>query len=104
MRKLTLISFLILLSSGCHWFKRQPVEPVIDVIVHPLDPRAIAELKSVEWRVVQNEKGIFVTTDYDSFLDHLKGQEDVLRYIRDANAVICFYRNHFMIKTNVCEK
>lgn len=83
------------LLSGCSLFERQPdPEPVkpTTVINHPRLPVPVSTYK-VNWKVLPQPDGkVYVALSYDDSLIMRAMMEDLVRYTRDSNSVMCFYR------------
>lgn len=93
-KTLTMLAAAVLLS-GCNLFSRQPdPEPVqaTTIINHPRLPVPVSAYK-VQWKVIPQENGkVYVALSYDDSLVMRAMLEDLMRYTRDANSVMCFYR------------
>ncbi len=80
---------------GCSLFQSKPEpEPVKPSVIlnHPRLPTPVSTYK-VNWKVMPQEDGkVYVGLSYDDSLVMRAMLEDLVRYTRDANSVICFYR------------
>jgi|AntRauTorcE11898_2_1112593.scaffolds.fasta_scaffold02696_3 hypothetical protein len=86
------LSISILMLSGCgifSFFTNDDVETA--VVVHPELPRPVQN-QNIDWVIIEKEEKVFVGTPYQKFLNHLESQEDIIRYIRQINRSVCFYR------------
>lgn len=85
-----MITSLILFLNGCSLF--QTIETKEDqVTLHPTLPRPISDLQ-IDWNVIEYESQIYIATTYQEYLDYLQYQQDVIRYIKQINKTVCFYR------------
>lgn len=77
------LSFLV----GCQ--TQPPVKS--DVAIHPDWPHPI-QAYAFDWRVVEVDGKIIVGLEYNDNLEFRLLLEDVKRYVKDTNSMICFYR------------
>lgn len=66
-------------------------EPVPEPISHPALPTPISPY-TFHWKVIPLEDHVYVGLTYDESLRLKVLMEDMTRYMRDSNAVMCFYR------------
>lgn len=59
---------------------------------HPALPAPISPY-TFHWKVIPLEDHVYVGLTYDESLRLKVLMEDMTRYMRDSNAVMCFYRN-----------
>jgi hypothetical protein len=90
MYKTIALALALTLTVGC---ATKPPEPPVqrETINHPALPKPI-NAYTFKWRVITLEDGVYVGLPYDKSLDFRLMMEDTARYIRDSNAVMCFYR------------
>lgn len=91
MRKLYSLIFVTLFLVGC---ASKPVliptEP--KRIIHPELPSPVNPYK-FDWRVVViDERTVIVGLDYDDSIDFKIFLEDVKRYMKETNVILCSYR------------
>lgn len=84
MKYLALISVLLL--GAC---TNVPERPLVD----PSWPTPIAEYKA-EWKVIVVDGKAFVGMPFDESQEFRIWLDDIGRYVKDSNGVICFYREH----------
>ena len=92
MFKAIILTLVIVTLPGCgilSFFTNEETET--EVLVHPELPRPVQN-QTTDWIIIENEEGVFVAAPYQQFLNHLEGQEDILRYIRQINSTVCYYR------------
>ena len=92
MSRIILVLTLTIFLSGCgilSFFTNDDVET--DVVVHPELPRPVQN-QNTDWIIIEDDEAIFVAAPYQQFLNHLESEEDKLRYIRQINKTVCFYR------------
>lgn len=93
MRNITsMIVLVLMLLSGC---ASDPITVVSDPkrIIHPELPAPIDPYK-FDWKVVVLEDGktVIVGLDYDESVDFKIFLEDIKRYIKQSNTILCSYR------------
>lgn len=93
-----LCSFLLI---GCAGKGVQEHYTNRDVINHPSWPSPITERK-FNVKVVVAEGHLFVGMNFEDNIEYQIYQEDVLRYLKDIKAMVCFYRAN--LKEKECEK
>lgn len=101
MLRVCLIVLCSILFLGCSWFSDDVVIDNSDTITHPQEPRPVT-IGSYAWMVEEVDGKIYIGLTYDQFIDYMKDQEDVLRYIKESNAIICFYKTHFDEESVLC--
>jgi hypothetical protein len=83
MFKKTLMVACVLAMVGC----THTPEPMS----HPTLPTPISPY-TFHWKVIPLEDHVYVGLTYDESLRLKVLMEDMTRYMRDSNAVMCFYR------------
>ena len=58
---------------------------------HPTQPRPVM-LYSPEWSIVESQGIFYVGMGYNEFIDFMKYQEDLARYIKQSMVTMCYYR------------
>lgn len=82
---------LCLMLAGC-WNTKEQVEPPRDTLVHPAYPSPVQPY-TFNWVVVPLEKEVIVGLEYNQSLEFRLFLEDMKRYIREQNEMLCFYRH-----------
>lgn len=92
-KRIIIIVSVTLLISGCCLFQDKD-EPATEEITqsHPQLPTPV-RFRQYNWVVVEVDGQRYISLPYNDFIDYLSDQQDVLRYIRESNAIICFYRD-----------
>lgn len=88
MRKIIILCVALL--CGCQ-HTDVPVQPPV-VVNHPSWPAPIVPYK-FDWKVIQVDDKVYVGLEYDQSIEFRIFMEDIKRYIKDSNDVICFYRD-----------
>lgn len=83
MFKNTVMAACLLAMLGC------ATEP--EPLSHPALPAPISPY-TFHWKVIPLEDHVYVGLRYDESLRLKVLMEDMTRYMRDSNAVMCFYR------------
>lgn len=81
---------LSLVLSGCFFNKPQMIQPT-DVTIHPDWPAPVSPYR-FDWVVIVDGEKVLVGLDYNQSLDFRVFLEDMNRYIRESNSIICSYR------------
>mgnify|MGYP001175442926 CR=1 FL=1 len=99
MKKICVLLLGSLIIYGC---STKPPVVIYDVPkVDPVWPEQITPV-NIKWKVVNVNDKPYVGTSYQESLQFRIWMEDVYRYIKDANSMICFYRTH--LNEQKCEK
>lgn len=92
MFRIIFLSLILVSLSGCGFlsiFSKDVPDP--QITIHPELPRPV-QSQQVDWIIIEQDDGVYVGTSYQQFLNHLESEEDKLRYIRQINKSICYYR------------
>lgn len=87
MRKMIILLSFIFLSACVH----TPVTPPQKTIIHPSWPTPVSPYK-FDWMVVVDEDKPIVGLEYNQSVDFRLFMEDMKRYIKEQNQIICYYR------------
>lgn len=80
-----------LFLAGCSANEVKSTGRGMDQIIHPDLPRPVDPYR-FDWVVIEDQDKPYVALTFDDSLKFRQYLEDILRYIRDSNEVICYYR------------
>jgi len=90
MKKLLMASIFCAMLVGCGHDPVKSPEPQ-SVISHPALPAPVGKY-NLHWKVIPQDDHVYVALTYDESLQLKTMIEDLLRYTREANSVMCSYR------------
>jgi hypothetical protein len=100
--KIVSVFALCFALAGCFGSTTKPPVETAPVIVHQARPAPIQRY-DFRWHVVPTEdKGVIVGLEYNDSLEFRLFLEDVYRYNRDTNELLCFYRKD--LNEDMCKK
>lgn len=98
MRKIILtLSFLFLVAC----VHNPPIQQPKEIIIHPTLPNSISSYR-FDWVVVVDQDKPIVGLEYNQSIDFRLFMEDMKRYIKEQNEIICYYRVD--LKESRCKK
>lgn len=89
LKRLFIIILISVFLIGCKTTEQAPNTPA--VINHPTWPTPILPY-TFQWKVIQVEDEVYVGLEYNQSLEFRVFLEDLKRYIKESNSLICFYR------------
>lgn len=90
MKKLLTASIFCAMLMGCGHTPVAPPEPK-GVVTHPALPTPVGKY-NLHWKVIPQDDHVYVALPYDESLVLKTMIEDMLRYTRESNSVMCYYR------------
>lgn len=101
--KAGLAVFFIALLSGCINDSVKPnndIELDKSVLVHPELPTPVSNYK-LDWKVLVLKDDVYIALNYNDSLEMRKLLEDMKRYIKESNNIMCYYRKD--LKEDFCK-
>lgn len=89
MRTVIILCMVVLLSA-CGSYPTQP-QSTESTIIHPELPQPVAPYQ-FDWNIIEHEDKPYVALTFDDSLVFRQYLEDILRYIRESNDLLCYYR------------
>lgn len=85
------ITFFCVMMFGCTTKQPEPKPEPQAVITHPALPSPVGKYV-LHWKVIPQDDHVYVALPYDESLQLKTMIEDMLRYARESNSVMCYYR------------
>ena len=71
------------------------------VTLHP-DLPAPVDVRIYDWKIIEDDNKVYVGLKYQDYLDFAQDRQSILKYIRESNNVICFYRKGEDLNDSIC--
>lgn len=91
------LSFIFLVACGHNQPQTRPQE----TIIHPVWPNSVSSYK-FNWVVVVDGNNPIVGLEYNQSVEFRLFMEDMKRYIKEQNEMLCYYRDK--LKESRCKK
>lgn len=88
MKKYLWVTFFCVMMMGC---ASKPIVEPSATISHPALPGPVGKY-NLHWKVIPQKDFVYVALTYDESLQLKLMIEDLLRYSRESNTVMCSYR------------
>lgn len=82
------VTFFCVMMMGC---ASKPVVEPSAVITHPALPTPVGKY-NLHWKVIPRDDAVYVALTYDESLQLKLMIEDLLRYTKESNSIMCSYR------------
>lgn len=99
-KKLIVFLVVILIIGGCSSIKHETYELSVDSNIHPSMPKPVVGFKP-KFDVIVIDDVSYVTMSYKDSQDLRVFMNDMFRYIKESNELLCFYRHE--LKEIRCE-